>query len=148
NQALRANCARADSLHPACEVAPDRRRDPPLRSPRRGAGQLNTRPAAQPVRLRAPPTSRPRSLARPAGQFYSAGGRSLPHLMRSLALRLVGSEKMSNALLSCGRPLPRGQLRRKREPNIFANQVQVPLIRETEIRKPLAHLLDQDFGCR
>ena len=44
------------------------------------------------------------------------------------------------------RGLPRGKFRRQGEAHIFANQIQVALIGETQAGQPLAYLLDQNFG--
>src|SRR3984957_11426578 len=40
------------------------------------------------------------------------------------------------------------QLRRQREAHVFANQIEVALIGEANLRKAVAHLLDQNFGRR
>ena len=40
----------------------------------------------------------------------------------------------------------RRQLRRQREAHVFADQVEIALIRESEFREAIADLLDQNFG--
>src|SRR5579862_9501319 len=46
------------------------------------------------------------------------------------------------------RVLPRRKLRRQSKTYVFANQIEIAMIRETEIRQTLANLLHQNFRSR
>src|SRR5690348_4948849 len=49
--------------------------------------------------------------------------------------------------LICGSAEPGCEFRRQRESHVLSNQIQIAVVRESESRKALAHLLHQNLGC-
>ena len=62
-------------------------------------------------------------------------------------MRRALSEAARNNL-AARRRRDRGQFRRQRKAHILANQVEIALVRKTEIGEAFTDLLDQNFGSR